>query len=179
MTKVFIETDRLLLRAWKEEDLIPFVKLNADSRVMEHFPKLLTIAETEAMIKVINDRYQKNGFCLFAMELKATGEFIGLNGLNIPSYETVFSPFVEIGWRIAFEFWNKGYASEGAIASLKYGFETLELKEIVSFTATENLRSQRVMQKIGMTRDVNGDFDHPSLAKDHRLSRHVLYRIKA
>jgi RimJ/RimL family protein N-acetyltransferase len=179
MNKVFIETDRLILRAWKEEDLLPFSQLNADPQVMEHFPKLMSLSETESMIKVIHQRQLEHGFCLFATELKTTGDFIGFIGLNIPNYQTPFSPFVEIGWRLAAKFWNQGYATEGALATLKYGFQTLNLKEIVSFTATTNLTSQRVMEKIGMTRDLDGDFEHPSLDKNHRLARHVLYRVQA
>lgn len=179
MTKIFIETDRLILRAWKKEDLLPFAKLNASPQVMEHFPKTLSLEETQTLITNLQDRFIKNGFSFFATELKATKEFIGFIGLNIPGYVTPFTPCVEIGWRIDTEFWNKGYATEGALACLNYGFETLGLKEIVSFTATTNKPSEKVMQKIGMTRDLAGDFDHPSLDPDHPLSRHILYRISS
>jgi RimJ/RimL family protein N-acetyltransferase len=179
MSKVFLETDRLILRAWSKEDLLPFAKLNANPKVMEHFPKTLTLEETQKMIQVLEERFLKDGFSFFATELKSTGEFIGFIGLNIPGYPLPFAPCVEIGWRLDEEFWNKGYATEGAIACLKWGFESLGLKEIVSFTATTNKTSERIMQKIGMSRDAAGDFAHPNLAPDHPLSQHVLYRIKA
>lgn len=177
MTKVYLETNQLLLRSWSKEDLLPFAKLNANTKVMQHFPKTLTMEETKKMMEVLKQRFIKDGFSFFATELKATGEFIGFIGLNIPAYTTPFTPCVEIGWRIDEEFWNKGYATQGAEACLRWGFESLGLKEIVSFTATSNIASERIMQKIGMVRDVAGDFDHPSLATDHPLARHVLYKI--
>ena len=177
MSKVYLETDRLIMRAWSKEDLLPFARLNANPKVMEHFPQSLSLEETQNMMASIENRFVKNGFSFFATELKATQQFIGFIGLNIPGYTTPFSPCVEIGWRLDEEFWNMGYATEGAKACLKWGFETLDLKEIVSFTATSNKTSERIMQKIGMTRDMAGDFAHPSLAPDHPLSQHVLYRI--
>lgn len=176
-TKVYLETERLIMRSWSKDDLLLFAKLNSNPKVMAHFPKTLTLEETEKMINVLEERFKKDGFSVFATELKATKEFIGFIGLNSPAYSTPFSPCVEIGWRIDEEFWNKGFATEGALACLKWGFETLGLKEIVSFTATSNKTSERIMQKIGMIRDMAGDFDHPSLTPDHPLSRHVLYRI--
>jgi RimJ/RimL family protein N-acetyltransferase len=172
-----IETDRLILREWKPSDLEPFARLNADPRVMEFFPASLSQDETAAMIQLIQERSMKNGFCFWAAELKSTGEFIGFIGLNIPGMETHFTPCVEIGWRIDFKFWGKGYAPEGALACLKYGFSTLNLNEIVSFTTVNNLKSRRVMEKIGMTYDPQGDFDHPKVQEGHPLRRHVLYRI--
>lgn len=172
-----IETPRLILREWKDEDLIPFAKLNADPVVMEHFPNTLTLEQTQTMIETLKTRFKNDGFSFFAVELKSTGEFIGMTGLNKPGYQTPFTPCVEVGWRIAKEFWNKGYATEAAKASLDFGFNTLGLDKIASFTAVENVKSQRIMDKIGMIRDHAGDFDHPNVPKDHRLCRHVLYWI--
>ena len=111
------------------------------------------------------------------MEVKDTGEFIGFTGLNVPTFEAPFLPGVEIGWRLAKGAWGNGYATEAARAALAYAFGPAGLDEIVSFTATTNLPSQRVMQRIGMVHDEAGDFDHPRIEDGHRLQRHVLYRI--
>ena len=172
-----IETDRLRLRRWEPKDLIPFANLNADPRVMEFFPASLTPEETKAMFVSLTERFDKHGFSFWATELKSTGEFIGFVGLNVPGYNLPFSPCVEIGWRIAFAHWGKGYAQEAADSSLRYGFKVLKLKEIVSFTTVGNARSCRVMNRIGMRRDPDGDFLHPRLPEGHALRPHVLYRI--
>jgi RimJ/RimL family protein N-acetyltransferase len=171
-----IETDRMILRRWQPSDLVPFVNLNADPRVMEFFPATLSRSETEAMTSKIEERMRQQGFGLWAAEVKRTKDFIGFIGLNVPGYPLPFSPCVEIGWRLAFDYWGNGYAQEGARAVLAFGFETLHLKEIVSFTTVGNLRSRRVMERIGMTYDAQGDFDHPQLPKAHPLIKHVLYR---
>ena len=118
----------------------------------------------------------KRGFGLWATEVRRTKDFIGFIGLSVPGHPLPFSPCVEIGWRLAFEHWGKGYAQEGARAVLAFGFDKLHLNEIVSFTTVGNLRSRRVMERIGMTYDAQGDFDHPRLPKDHPLIKHVLYR---
>lgn len=171
-----IETPRLILRPWKiETDLIPFSNMSADPRVMEFFPKILSPLEAKDFVQMIMGRFQEDGFSFWATELKETGDFIGMIGLNRPRFKTNFTPCVEVGWRIDFNHWNKGYATEGALASLKYGFQTLKLERIAAFTYINNFRSRRIMEKIGMVHDQNGDFNHPALPEDHRLSRHVLY----
>jgi ribosomal-protein-alanine N-acetyltransferase len=174
-----LETDRLILREWRDEDVAPFAALCADPRVMEHFPATLSLAESEAQVASLRERFAKNGFSFWATELKSSGEMIGFIGLNIPGYETPFTPCVEIGWRLAAAHWGKGYAQEGARASLDFGFDRLGLKEIVALTATTNLNSMRVMERIGMRRDLEGDFDHPRVPEGHCLRRHVLYRMTA
>ena len=171
-----IETDRLILRRWQSSDVDPFVSLNADPRVMQFFPATLSRAETEAMISTFEERISQHGFGLWAAELKATVGFIGFIGLDVPCYPLPFSPCVEVGWRLAFDYWGKGYAQEGARAALAFGFKELHLQEIVSFTAANNLRSRQVIERIGMTYDAQGDFDHPKLPERHPLRRHVLYR---
>jgi 3-dehydroquinate dehydratase / shikimate dehydrogenase len=173
-----VETNRLILRHWRETDFEPFAKLNADPRVMEYFPAPFRRDETKAMLKVLKEKFQKFGYSFWATELKATQEFIGFVGLNIPGYDLPFSPCVEIGWRLSFAHWGKGYAPEAATACLEHGGRTLGLKEIVAFTAESNVRSRRVMEKIGMRYDAHGDFSHPKLSSDHPLSRHVLYRFR-
>jgi len=175
-----IKTERLILRPWRAEDLEPFAKLNADQRVMEHFPATLSREESDEMAKRMQARIEERGWGWWAVSVPGVAEFIGFIGLNAfdkATFPVHFSPNVEVGWRLAFEYWGKGYATEGAKACLKYGFEVVNLPEIVSFTACQNLRSMAVMEKIGMHRDPKGDFNHTKLPTDHKLSRHVLYRL--
>jgi len=172
-----LRTERLLLRRWRDSDRLPFQTLNADPRVMEFMPELLTPATSDALIERIEAHFTPHGFGLSAVELLETNSFVGYIGLVIPSFDAPFMPAVEIGWRLAFEHWGRGLATEGARAVLGYAFGTLRLDSVVSFTVPANLRSQRVMQKLGMTHDSREDFDHPRLPKDHPLRRHVLYRI--
>ena len=174
-----VTTERLLLRQWREEDLAPFAKLNADPRVMEYFPKLQTREESDASVKRVSEHIQQSGWGFWAAALLETGEFIGFIGLQPVPFQAAFTPAVEIGWRLAFEHWGKGYATEGAKAALQYGFEKLHLQDIVSFTATGNMRSRAVMERIGMHHEPNNDFDHPKLPDGHPLRRHVFYRITA
>lgn len=144
---------------------------------MKYFPKTLSKEETQEFINILKSKFEKDGYSFLAVELKSTHEFIGMIGLSIPGYTTPFTPCVEIGWRLAFDHWNKGYATEGALACLEYGFQELKLEKIVSFTAVQNSPSRRIMEKIGMTRVEKGDFDHPKLEEGHPLRRHVLYEI--
>lgn len=170
-----IQTKRLLLRGWRESDLEPFAALNADPEVMEHFPAPLSVSQSRAMVERIEEIFIRYGFGLWAVEVLATGEFIGFTGLSPVSFEAHFTPAVEVGWRLAKDAWGNGYATEAARASLAYAFGPAGLEELVSFTATTNKPSQRVMERIGMTHAE--DFDHPRLPAGHRLQRHVLYRI--
>lgn len=171
-----IETERLLLRRWRESDRHPFARMNADPRVMEFYPARLSREETDALVDRIEAHFLERAFGLLAAELKDTGAFLGYIGLSVPGFEAHFTPCVEIGWRLAAEYWGRGLATEGATAVLAYGFENLKLQEIVSFTVPSNMRSRRVMEKIGMRYDPQDDFDHPSLSEGHPLRRHVLYR---
>ncbi len=173
------ETERLILRRWRVEDREPFARLNADPLVMENFPACLTREESDAGVDHVEAHFEKHGFGLFAAELRASGQFIGFIGLNIPDFEAHFTPCVEIGWRLAREHWGRGLATEGARAAVRYGFETLGLRELVAFTVPANIRSRRVMEKLGMSRDPADDFDHPRLEPGHPLRRHVLYRLRA
>lgn len=173
-----IVTPRLLLRRWRDSDREPFAAMNADPQVMEHFPNSLTRAESDARIERIERHFAEHGFGLWAIEVREGAPFAGFIGLAVPTFQADFTPCIEIGWRLAAAHWGQGYATEGAKAALAFGFETLGLDEIVSFTVPENVRSRRVMEKIGMWHDAAGDFAHPLLPPDHRLSRHVLYRIR-
>ncbi len=173
-----IRTDRLLLRRWRPADRDPFVLMNGSPQVMEFFPAVLSPEETDAMISRIEDHFTRYGFGPWAAELRATGEFIGYVGLLIPSFIAAFTPCVEIGWRLAPAYWGGGLATEGARAVVQYGFESLWLPQIVSFTVVDNVRSRRVMTKIGMTHNPAENFDHPLLPAGHPQRRHVLYRLK-
>lgn len=173
-----IRTERLVLRRWQETDRLPFQRLNADPRVMEFFPEPLTADASDALFDRIQAHIDRHGFGPFATELVETGAFLGFTGLFVPEFDAHFTPAVEIGWRLAFESWGKGLATEGARAALDYGFNTLGMEHIVSFTVPANQRSRRVMEKLGMTHDSREDFDHPNLPDGHPLRRHVLYRIK-
>ena len=177
LTVTELRTARLLLRGWRESDLAPFAALNADPEVMEHFPSTLSRAQSDGFADRIIAALKRREWGLWAVEDNATGAFIGFAGLNPVPFEASFTPAVEIGWRLARPYWGSGLATEGARAVLAHAFGPLGFQELVSFTSTTNLRSQRVMQKLGMLHDPADDFDHPSLPEGHRLRRHVLYRI--
>jgi RimJ/RimL family protein N-acetyltransferase len=173
-----IRTKRLCLRRWRSEDHAPFAALNADPRVMEHLPAPLSREESDARALRIEAHFDQHGFGLWAVEISGVVPFAGFIGLSIPQFDAPFTPCVEIGWRLAAEFWGQGYATEGARAAATFGFETLQLEEILSYTVPVNARSRRVMEKLGMTHQSSDDFDHPLLPAGHRLSRHVLHRLK-
>lgn len=172
-----LETDRLILRTWKPADVDLMAAIDQDPKVCQYLPAIGNQAATEAGIQRMIKHYEEHGFGLYAVELKENGEFIGFLGLSVPSFEAHFTPAVEIGWRLASKHWGKGYATEAAKAVLCYGFLTLNLNEIVSFTVANNTASRRVMEKIGLQYDPKDDFDHPRLAADSPLRRHVLYRL--
>jgi len=176
-----LTTARLVLRPWRDSDLAPFAALNADPAVMEHFPATLTAAQATALAEGIQEDLAERGFGWWAAEVPGLAPFIGFIGLSVPDFGAPFLPpgktVVEVGWRLARDFWGHGYATEGARACLRFGFDDLRLPEIVSFTAAQNARSRAVMERLGMTRDPADDFDHPKLPPGHRLSRHVLYRL--
>jgi RimJ/RimL family protein N-acetyltransferase len=173
-----LRTERLLLRRWRESDRLPFQKMNADPRVMEFLPEVLAPDASDQLIGRIEAHFDGHGFGPFAVELLESGAFIGFAGLFTPAFDAHFMPAVEIGWRLAFDYWGKGLATEAARAALEFGFNDVGLEQVVSFTVPANLRSRRVMQKLGMTHDERDDFDHPHFAEGHPLRRHVLYRIK-
>ena len=172
-----IRTERLLLRRWRESDFTPFSQLNSDPRVMEHFPGLLSREESDMLARRSDQHFDECGFGRWAVEIPGVTLFAGFIGLSIPQFRAHFTPCVEIGWRMARQFWGQGYATEGAVAALRYGFDELKLGEIASFTVPANFRSRRVMERLGMRHDPSGDFEHPLLPVGHPLRLHVLYRI--
>ena len=171
-------TARLLMREWQDTDREPYAALNADLEVMRHFPSTLTARQSGEMIDRMAAGWIERGFGLWAVERADTSEFIGFVGLAAPAWEAAFTPCVEVGWRLASQQWGHGFAPEAASAALEWGFANVDLPgdEVVSFTTVANVSSQRVMEKIGMIRDVDADFDHP-LLPDWAQRRHVLYRI--
>ena len=172
-----LQTDRLLLRRWQPADLAPFAALNADPSVNEYLPGPLSREQSDELATRIDANFDRDGFGLWAVEIRNVTPFIGFIGLSVPRFESRFTPCVEIGWRLSAAHWGCGYATEGARAALAFGFDVVGLREVVSFTVPANMRSLRVMEKIGMKRDPAEDFDHPSLPERHELQRHVLYRI--
>lgn len=169
------ETPRLLLRQWSPADRIPFAALNADPRVMAHFPALLSTEVSDRLADRLQGLIETRGWGAWAVSLKDTGEFIGYVGLHIPSPLLPFSPCTEIAWRLAYPYWGKGLAMEAAQAALAVGFDQLGLEEIVAFTTLSNLKSQALMQRLHMQAD--GRFEHPLLPEGHSLRSHYLYRL--
>lgn len=175
-----IRTERLILRDWRDADRDLFHRINSDERVMEFFPFRRDHAEADALMSRLQDWIDANGYGFAAVELAETGQCVGFCGLySDDGLRGFFAPgTVEIGWRLAPEFWGKGLASEGARAWLAFGFEALELDEIVSFAVWNNTRSTAVMERLGMRRDAAADFDHPRVPETHpQLRRHVVYRL--
>lgn len=169
------ETERLFLRQWRPADREPFAALNADSKVMQFFPAPLTRVESDAMADRCQSLIEERGWGFWAAETKATQEFIGFVGLHTPSAELPFSPCVEVGWRLAFQHWGKGFASEAAREAIRVGFHLLGLREIVSFTTVRNFRSRAVMERLGM--QAAGTFEHPQVPEGSSLRLHCLYRL--
>ncbi|MEU3509442.1 GNAT family N-acetyltransferase [Streptomyces longwoodensis] len=170
-----LRTDRLVLRRWRESDLAPWAAMNADPEVRRHLGDLLTREQSDASVGRFRTEFEQRGYGWWAVEVRATGEFIGFAGLDRVDDGLPFGG-VEIGWRLAREAWGKGYATEAARAVLDFGFDTLGLPEILAVTTATNLRSQAVMRRIGMTRDPDGDFDDPT-GPEGPLRRQVLHRI--
>ncbi|GAA4228286.1 GNAT family N-acetyltransferase [Streptosporangium album] len=174
---IVMETDRLIMRRWQESDREPFAAMNADPEVMEHFPALLTREQSDAMVDRIESAFDEHGYGLWALQVRATGEFIGFTGLAWQRFEAHFTPALEIGWRLTRSAWGHGYASEAARAALDHGFGPAGRDEIVSMTAVANLRSRAVMERLGMTRDPADDFEHPRVAVGDPARAAVLYRL--
>jgi len=173
---VELETERLLLRQWKDADRGPFAALCADAKVMEFFLSTLNREESNAMVERCRGLIQERGWGFWAVESKVAPGFMGFVGLHIPAADLPFSPCVEIGWRLSEDYWGNGYATEAAQAALDFGFQNLNLREIVSFTAVLNRRSQAVMSRIGM-RQTETFEHHPRVPTGNPLRPHCLFRI--
>jgi len=172
-------TERLRLRTWRDSDLEPFAALNADRDVMRYFPETLDREASDALVGRIKAHFDRHGFGPWVVEIPGVTDCAGFVGLMVPTFEAHFTPCIEIGWRLARPHWGKGYATEAATAALAYAFDTLQADEVVAITIPANHPSRAVMERIGMTRDLHGDFDHPNLPAGHVLQRHVLYRKRS
>jgi RimJ/RimL family protein N-acetyltransferase len=168
--------EQILLRQWQDRDLEPYAAMNADPEVMRHFPTLLTKEQTAVSMERQRRAIAERGWGLWAVEID--GVFAGFTGLNIPGFSAPFMPCTEIGWRFRREYWGRSLAYRAALEALRFGFDSLKLMEIVSFTATTNVRSLRLMQRLGLERDLSADFDHPMIPEGHLLRRHVLFRLR-
>jgi RimJ/RimL family protein N-acetyltransferase len=177
MADATLTTERLILRPWRDEDLEAFAALNADPRVMQHFPSMLSREESDALVGRIRAQFAERGYGLWAAEAPGVAPFIGFVGLHVPTWEAHFTPCVEVGWRLAQAHWNRGYATEGARAALGHAFGELGLDEVVSMTIPANRPSRNVMEKLGMTHDPRDDFFHPRIPDGHPMQQHVLYRL--
>ena len=171
-----ITTPRMGMRRWTAADIGPFSAMNQDAEVMKYFPATLTPQESKVAMQRIMAHFDSFNYGLFVVETLADGKFIGFTGFNRPAFNSFFTPCVEIGWRFIREVWGRGLATEAAKACLDYGFNNFKFEKVYSFTATPNHPSERVMQKIGMAKI--GEFDHPKIAADHPLCKHVLYEKK-
>ncbi len=174
---VTLETERLLLRRLRSDDLDAFAAMNADPEVMRYFPAPLCRSETEDMMARTDRHFERHGFGWWAVEVPDVAPFAGFVGLLAPAFHAHFTPCVEVGWRLARPFWGRGYATEAGKACLDFAFGSLELDEVVSMAVAGNLASRRVMERLGMTRRVADDFGHPRIPFDHPLRGHVLYRL--
>ena len=179
MDDVVLRTERLVLRNWRDEDRDEWAAMNADPEVMRHFPSTMTREESDTSLDRWKGVIAETRWGLWAAEVPGEAPFIGFIGLAVPRFEAHFTPTVEVGWRLARRFWGRGYAPEGAEEALRFAFEELGEREIVSMTTAENRKSQRVMEKLGMHRDPADDFDHPTAPADWPERRHVLYRLSA
>lgn len=171
-----MQTERLILRQWQESDLQPFYALNSCPRVMEHFPATLTRAQSDALAAELQRRIDRDGWGLWAVEERDTGCFAGFVGLNRPVVDLPFGPCTEVGWRLASQYWGKGYATEAGTAALHFAFTELVLPDVVSFTSVSNRRSIAVMRRLGMV-DTMQNFQHPAVPDESPLREHLLYRI--
>jgi RimJ/RimL family protein N-acetyltransferase len=171
-----IETPRLRLRGWRDDDVEAWIAMNADPRVREFFPSIATREESLTVAARLRDALARDGYGWWVLESKEREGFAGVIALQAVPFEAHFTPVHEIGWRLPFDAWGRGYATEGAVAAMQFGFDRLALPEIVAITASINRRSRAVMERLGMSYDPAGDFDHPAMSPGHRLRRHVLYR---
>ena len=178
-----LQTSRLILRDWRDADLDPWVALNQDPEVMAFYPQLYDRERAAASMARIRDHIAREGFGLWAVERIGGPAFLGFVGLKRVDFEAAFAPAVEIGWRLARAHWGQGYATEAGRACLRFAFGVLGLSEVVAMLVPTNWRSAHVAERLGMARDLGGDFIHPQLPRHavsvggHALQPHALYRI--
>ncbi len=174
---VELRTPRVLLRAWKESDIGAWIEMNADPEVRQHFPSINTVEQSRSDAARIGGGIIQRGWGMWALEIPGEIPFAGFVGINPPAYPAPWQPAVEIGWRLARAAWHQGYATEAAAASLQFGFDVLELPQIIALSVTTNTPSHNVMTRLGMVRDVSADFVHPRVPEDWPLKMHIVHRI--
>jgi len=172
----YFETDRIIFRDWQESDREHFARMNSDPVIMEYMPHPLNEKQSDKLVEHFQTHFDKHGFGLYALERKEDGAFMGFTGLQNVPFKAAFTPATEIAWRLDYEYWGQGYASEAAQAVLAHGFDALGLAEIVAFCVHDNTRSIGVMKKIGLNQVEDGEFRYPGLSNDHPLGSFVLYR---
>ena len=170
-------TERLVLRAWRDEDKPFFAAINADPIVMEHFAQTLTRQQSDDLVHRLSAALNESGMTMFAAEERASGRFIGMIGLRPVPTKLPIAPAVELGWRLNSDVWGQGLATEGARAALRTGFEEYGLDRQLAYTTPRNRASRRVMEKIGLLRNKAADFDHPDISSDHPLRRQIVYEV--
>ena len=168
------KSERLGFRNWLESDIEMMTEINADKNVMEFFPCIASKDQTIDFIKKMQKQFTEKGYCYFAVDKLKNNEFIGFIGLSEKNFEAEFTPCIDIGWRLSNTEWNNGFASEGAKRCLEYAFNVLKLEKIYSIAPKINIKSERVMKKIGMEKFM--EFEHPLLINDERLRDCVLYQ---
>ena len=173
-----LRTERLRLRCWSPADRVAFAAINRDPRVMEFLGEPLSRERSDKLVDWIEAAFEANGFGFWVLEAPGVAPFVGIAGLGIPRFEAPFMPAVEVGWRLDPAYWGRGFATEAASAAIAHAFDVVGLDEVVAFTARDNVRSQRVMERVGMRRDADGDFEHPLVEVGSPLRLHVLYRIR-
>ena len=176
MKNYLIKTERLGLRNWVASDRVPFIAMGQNPEVMRYFPELLTKADSIALINDLKKHYEKYGYTYFAMDELITGEFVGFAGLKYQTFESDFTPSVDIGWRLKRSAWGKGFATEAAKACLDAAFKRFGLNEVYSYCPDLNKASEAIMKKIGMV--FVGTLQHPKVAKDSRFKHCVAYRSR-
>lgn len=175
MNPYIIKTDRIGLRNWQESDRKPFAQMCANKEVMEHFPSALTLEESNDLIDRLSQHFNEFGYTYFAAEILENKEFIGFVGLKQQTWESEFTPCVDIGYRLKQDAWGKGYASEAAKACLDAAFTKFNIRKVLSFTTDTNAPSEHVMKKIGM--EYAGTVQHPSIVNDPRFKHCVVYQM--
>jgi RimJ/RimL family protein N-acetyltransferase len=177
MAEFRLETERLILREWRDSDSEPFHAMSNDPRVMATLGPLMSRSESDALIDRLKKRQADHGHTFWALERKEDGAFMGWCGIVLALNELPIRGKFEIGWRLIHAAWGQGYAREAALASLDWGFQTLGAHEIWAITSTNNHQSWGLMERLGMERQHDMDFDHPNVADDSPLKRHITYRI--
>jgi ribosomal-protein-alanine N-acetyltransferase len=175
--RTFAETPRLILRDWRESDREPWAAMGRDPAVMQHLGPVMTREQADASFERASGQIARDGHGFWAVERKADGAFLGFIGAKNTTFDAHFTPNIELGWRLSRDAWGGGLATEGAMAARDWAFANLDTDEVIAITTPDNHRSQAVMGKIGLERDLAGDFDHPSLAEDDPLRPHVLFRM--